>query len=51
MTEEKFEEFLKRALAEQDPVPAPPREAMWAQIDEARRFARKGGLLRNSLRE
>ena len=42
MTEEKFEEFLKRALAEQDPVPAPPREAIWAQIEEARRFARQG---------
>jgi hypothetical protein len=41
MTEEKFEEFLKRALADMDPVPAPPREAMWAQIDEARRFPRK----------
>jgi uncharacterized membrane-anchored protein YhcB (DUF1043 family) len=41
MTEEKFEEFLKRALADMEPVPTPPREAMWAQIDEARRFARK----------
>jgi hypothetical protein len=42
MTDERFEEFLKRALADMDPVPTPPREAMWAQIDEARRFARKG---------
>ena len=40
MTEERFEEFLKNALDEMDPVPAPPRAEMWAQIDEARRFAR-----------
>ncbi|HEY0305215.1 MAG TPA: hypothetical protein VGC44_09580 [Longimicrobiales bacterium] len=40
MTEERFEEFLKNALDEMDPVPAPPREAMWAQIDQARRFSR-----------
>ena len=40
MTEERFEEFLKNALDEMDPVPVPPREAMWAQIDQARRFAR-----------
>jgi hypothetical protein len=41
MTEERFEEFLKNALDEMDPVPTPPREAMWAQIDQARRFSRK----------
>jgi hypothetical protein len=41
MTEERFEEFLKRALADMDPVPAAPRDEMWARIDEARRFARK----------
>jgi hypothetical protein len=41
MTEEKFEDFLKRALDDLEPVPTPPREAMWAQIDEARRFQRK----------
>jgi hypothetical protein len=41
MTEEKFEEFLKRAVADMDPVPATPREAMWSQIDEARRFPRQ----------
>lgn len=40
MTEERFEEFLKNALDEMDPVPTPPREAMWAQIDQARRFSR-----------
>jgi hypothetical protein len=42
MTEEKFEDFLKRALDELEPVPTPPREAMWARIDEARRFQRAG---------
>jgi hypothetical protein len=41
MTEEKFEDFLKRALEDLEPVPAPPKEAMWAQIDQARRFSRK----------
>lgn len=41
MTEERFEDFLKRALDDLEPVPVPPREAMWAQIDEARRFQRK----------
>ena len=41
MTEEKFEDFLKRALDDLEPVPTPPREAMWARIDEARRFQRK----------
>jgi hypothetical protein len=41
MTEEKFEDFLKRALDDLEPVPVPPREAMWAQIDEARRFQRR----------
>ena len=41
MTEERFEEFLKHALDDLEPVPEPPREAMWAHIDQARRFARK----------
>ena len=41
MTEEKFEDFLKRALDDLEPVPAPPKEVMWAQIDQARRFSRK----------
>lgn len=41
MTDERFEEFLRHALDEQDPVPAPPREAMWVQIDQARRFSRR----------
>ena len=40
MTDERFEEFLRRALDELEPVPAAPREEMWARIDEARRFAR-----------
>lgn len=41
MTEERFEEFLKRTLDELEPVPPAPRAEMWAQIDQARRFARK----------
>ena len=41
MTDERFEEFLRNALDDLDPVPAPPREAMWAKIDEARRFSRR----------
>ena len=40
MTEERFEEFLQRALDDMEPVPTPPREAMWANIEQARRFAR-----------
>ncbi len=41
MTEERFEEFLKQALHDMDSVPTPPREAMWAQIEQARRFSRR----------
>lgn len=41
MTDERFEEFLKHALDELEPVPEPPREAMWAQIEQARRFSRR----------
>ena len=41
MTEERFEEFLNRTLADLEPVPAAPRDAMWAQIDQARRFSRR----------
>ncbi len=41
MTEERFEDFLKRTLDDLEPVPPAPREAMWARIDEARRFSRK----------
>jgi hypothetical protein len=40
MTEERFEEFLQRTLDDTEPAPPPPREAMWAQIEQARRFAR-----------
>jgi hypothetical protein len=40
MTEERFEDFLKRALDDLEPVPPAPKEAMWAQIDQARRFSR-----------
>lgn len=41
MTDERFEEFLKHALDELEPVPEAPREAMWAQIEQARRFSRR----------
>ena len=40
MTDERFEEFLKQALDGLEAVPEPPRETMWARIDEARRFSR-----------
>src|SRR5687767_4973987 len=43
MMEERFEEFLQRTLDELEPVPTPPRDAMWAQIEQTRRFARPGG--------
>lgn len=36
MTEERFEEFLKQALHDVDPVPPTPREEMWARIREQR---------------
>ena len=39
MTEEQFEDYLKRALQDLDPVPPAPREAMWANIQEQRRSA------------
>src|SRR5688572_4587644 len=40
MTEERFEEFLQRSVAELEPTPTPPREAMWAHIEQTRRVAR-----------
>lgn len=40
MNEEQFEDYLKRALRELDPVPPAPREAMWARIEEQRRTAK-----------
>ena len=36
MTEEKFEEFLKDALHDLDPVPPAPRDEMWAGIQRER---------------
>lgn len=41
MTEERFEEFLRRTLDDLEPVPPTPRDAMWSRIDEARRFSRR----------
>ena len=38
MTEERFEEFLKRTLDDLDPVPPTPRAEMWASIQQQRRF-------------
>jgi len=37
MNEDQFEDYLKRALQDLDPVPPTPREAMWANIQEQRR--------------
>lgn len=36
-----FEDFVKNAIHELDPVPPVPREEMWAGIDQARRFRRQ----------
>jgi hypothetical protein len=41
MTEERFEEFLKRTLDDLDPVPPTPREELWASIQQQRRFAKR----------
>jgi hypothetical protein len=38
--DEKFTEFLHELLEEMPDVPQPPREAMWARIEEARRARR-----------
>jgi len=35
-----FDDFVKNAIQELDPVPSVPREAMWANIEQARRFQR-----------
>lgn len=40
MTDDRFEEFLRSAVHDLDPVPDIPREEMWARIDEVRRFRR-----------
>ena len=44
MTEERFEEFLKRSLDELDPVPPTPREEMWASIQQQRRFQKRASV-------
>ena len=44
MTEERFEEFLKRSLDELDPVPPTPREEMWASIQQQRRFPKRASV-------
>lgn len=41
MTEERFEEFLKRSLDELDPVPPTPRAEMWSSIQQQRRFQKR----------
>ena len=41
MTEERFEEFVKRTLDELDPVPPTPREEMWARLQQQRRFSKR----------
>jgi hypothetical protein len=41
MNEEQFEDYLKRALQDLDPVPPAPRDAMWANIQEQRRSVKQ----------
>lgn len=41
MTEDRFDDFLKTALHELDPVPPTPREEMWARIEQQRRFTKQ----------
>jgi hypothetical protein len=36
MTEQQFEDYLKRTLPDLDPVPPTPRDAIWANIQEQR---------------
>lgn len=40
MTEDRFDDFLKRTLDELDPVPPTPREEIWARIERERSFAK-----------
>ncbi len=40
MNDDRFDEFLKSALAELDPVPPAPRDEMWAQIEPQLRIAK-----------
>ena len=39
--QDKFEDFVRTAVNELDPLPSVPREEMWARIEEARRFQRR----------
>src|SRR5262245_51062089 len=39
--QDKFEDFVRTAINELDPLPSVPREEMWARIAETRRFQRK----------
>lgn len=41
MTQEHFDEFLKRTLPDLDPVPPTPREEMWARIERQRSFTKQ----------
>jgi hypothetical protein len=41
MTDEQFEDYLKRTLPDLDPVPPTPRDAMWANIQEQRRTVKQ----------
>lgn len=41
MNDDRFDKYLREAARDlYNPPPPPPREAMWARIDEARRFRR-----------
>ena len=43
MTDDRFEDFLKSALNDLDPVPPAPREAMWQRIEQERVRAKQPG--------
>jgi hypothetical protein len=38
--DEEFAAYAKRLIKQVDPVPEPPRDEMWARIDQVRRFQR-----------
>ena len=39
--QDKFEDFVRTAINELDPLPRVPREEMWSRIESARRFRRQ----------
>lgn len=41
MDESRFDDFLKSALDDLDPVPPTPREAMWSRIEQERTLAKQ----------